>query len=179
MKNKAIDITFILLVTIILLMVTLIGCTSSRKVQKNELKQTTETEVKQATEVRNDVTTTRNNEITSTTTTRECVDTVVSVVVAPTGNAKLDSFLRNKPLQVAVKLNRSTIRQEYRKENELSTDKTVMKNDQSVQKTEKTVQKAKNVETKGSPWWLFAGLGALMVVVAYLAYRYIKNRVLL
>lgn len=197
MRKHSIDITFLLWVTTIILMATLMGCSTSRNmnkssressvVDKSQIEENTGSKLKQTTETNEQVDTTvktkpdssigskpLNNIVTGEPLVVETDGSKVTVNYDPiTGNLK--ASLQTKGQDIDVKINKST------KTTTEQADTSSKKTQNNIAKKQKDT--AKVVVSKGPGWMIYAGLSVFILIAlclgAYKLYRFVKRTRLL
>lgn len=173
MKKHSIDIHFLLLVLIIILMMTFVsGCSISRKVNKQTQEVTTEKTTDETIKTVSDITTQTGEQIAATTNIIENCDTVVTVQVIPTGDQRLDEYLKSNPLRIPVKFNRVTSKQEYTKRQETKEENIKIDQSKKQQESSQVITEKKDVDQKSRPSLVFWAIGGIVVLsIAFGIYK--------
>jgi hypothetical protein len=164
MKKHNINIHFVLLILVIIFINLFMSCSITRKVNKQTTAINTEKTTDESVKINSDITTKTGEQIASTTNISENLDTVITVSVLPTGDQRLDEFLKNNPLRIPVKFNRVTQKQEYTTRQESKIENTRIDQNKKQQENSQVISKKKNVDQKSTPSFVFWGLGGIVVM---------------
>jgi ABC-type multidrug transport system fused ATPase/permease subunit len=179
MKKHSVDIQFALLILVIILMNLFMSCSITRKVNKERQEITTEKATDETIKTVSDIITQSGEQIASTTKIIENCDTMVTVQILPTGDQRLDEFLKNNPLRIPVKFNRVTQKQEYTNRQETKKENTAVDTKKKTEEKAKVSIEKKNVDQKTTPSIVFWGIGLLAFAgIAFVGYKFLKNRFL-